>query len=134
MRQSTTLGKSALVGVAATLADLAMLAILVQVAHFRPEAANLPALFVGVAVQFFGNKYFAFKNGARDPRSLAAQGGRFVVVEAGALILNAILFHFIVALTPIPYPLARLIGSSLVYFAYSYPLWGRIFAAGGLSS
>jgi putative flippase GtrA len=130
-----TLTRSAIVGIAATLADLATLTILVSILGLRPEAANLPALLVGVLTQFVGNKYYAFANGACDARSLARQGTRFILVEAGALILNAIAFHFIVALTPVPYPIARLIGSSLVYFAYSYPLWGRIFSsAGGLSS
>jgi len=51
----------------------------------------------------------------------------FAAIEAGALLLNALLFHALVTLTPAPYWAARLVGSAVVYLAYSYPLWGLIF-------
>jgi putative flippase GtrA len=144
--------RSAGVGAVATLVDLSALQLLVHALSFSPEQANLPALLLGVATQFFGTKLFAFKSPAHGARlgagrrirrrelwrrrgsgtpaaGLAVQGGRFLLVEAGAIALNAIAFALLIRLTPLPLFAARLAGSSLVYFAYSYPLWDRIFAA-----
>ena len=115
--------RSALVGVAATLADLVALAVLVDIVGLHPQAANVPALAAGVLVQFLGNKLIAFRD--RSPAWLA-QGAQFAVVEAGAFALNALLFAALVA--ALPYLAARLVGSALVYALYSYPLWRRIFA------
>jgi putative flippase GtrA len=120
--------RSAGVGAVATLVDLSALQLLVHALSFSPEQANLPALLLGVATQFFGSKLFAFKSPAQAA-GLAVQGGRFLLVEAGAIALNAVAFALLIRLTPLPLFAARLAGSSLVYFAYSYPLWDRIFAA-----
>jgi putative flippase GtrA len=127
MRQLPTLTRSAVVGVVATLVDLVALMLLVDVLGRAPEAANIPALLLGVSVQFAGNKWFAFRDRSKD---LLRQGGKFVVIEAGALVLNALAFHLLIQLTVIPYPVARLVASALVYFGYSFPLWGRIFNNG----
>jgi putative flippase GtrA len=118
------LAKSAVVGGVATLADLLALVVLVQVAGLPATVANVPALIAGLLVQFFGNKLFAFEDRSRD---YARQGALFAAVEVGALLLNALAFHLLVTVTPLPYPAARAVGSALVYFVYSYPLWGRIF-------
>jgi putative flippase GtrA len=120
--------RSAGVGAMATLVDLSALQLLVHALSFTPAQANLPALLLGVATQFFGSKLFAFKSPAHGAR-LAVQGGRFLLVEAGAIALNALAFALLIRLTPLPLVVARIAGSSLVYFAYSYPLWDRIFAA-----
>ncbi len=119
-----TLGKSALVGLAATAVDLVALAVLIDGLGLAPEAANVPALVLGLCAQFLGNKLVAF-----DDRSRAwlGQGVRFAAVEIGALVLNAALFHVLVG--ALPYLAARVVGSAAVYFLYSYPLWGRIFRA-----
>jgi putative flippase GtrA len=116
---------SALVGAAATVVDLVTLWVLVEVVGLSPAIANVPALVLGVGAQFAGNKYLAFGDRSKD---LLRQGGLFALVEAGALVLNALLFHALVSWSPLPYLAARLASSSLVYFAYSYPLWGRIFS------
>ena len=108
-------------GVVATLADLLALAVLVDVCGLAPQAANVPALAVGVAVQFLGNKVVAFRN--QSPAWLE-QGARFAVVEAGAFALNALAFAALA--TVAPYWAARLVGSALVYFLYSLPLWRRV--------
>lgn len=121
------LAKSGLVGVLATAVDLLCLALLVEGLGVAPTVANVPALLAGLAVQFFGNKHFAF--GDRS-RALLRQGASFAVVEAGALALNALSFHALVTLTPLSWPLARAVGSAAVYFGYSFPLWGRIFRPG----
>lgn len=123
---SKTLWKSGLVGLAATAADLLALTFLVEVLGLPATVANVPALLVGIAVQFFGNKHLAFRDRSRD---YLRQGSQFVAVEIGALLLNAALFHLLVTTTPLPYWLARTVGQAGVYFGFSYPLWRHVFRA-----
>jgi hypothetical protein len=59
-------------------------------------------------------------------------GAKFAVVEAGALVWNALVFYVLVTWTNIPYPAVPavgLVGSAVVYFGWSFPLWGRVFCA-----
>lgn len=122
--------RSALVGVVASGADLLALAALIGVMGLSPLWANVPALLLGLLVQFFGNKHFAFRDRSDD---LVKQGTRFALVETGAFALNAGAFHLLTTLARAPYMVARLVGSALVYFGFSFPLWGRIFRAEGLT-
>jgi hypothetical protein len=140
VRDLATLGRGGLVGVAATAADLAALAFLVEVAGLDPRIANIPALAAGILAQFAGSKLFTFRD--RSPACYASrvdraatpprhgewlrQGALFSAVEAGALILNALLFHLLVTWGA-GYGTARIAGSALVYFGFSLPLWSRIF-------
>jgi len=116
--------RSIAVGGVATAADLVAIVLLVEGLGVSPLAGNLPALVLGLAVQFFGNKYFAF--GDRS-RRWVRQGSAFLAVEVGALALNAIAFHIAVSLFAAPYLAARLLCSLLVYVAYSFPLWRLVF-------
>jgi len=124
---SGTLRRSAIIGLVATLADLAMLALLVHGLHVAAAWANVPALSVGLALQFVGNKFWAFENRATDPAVLARQGGAFLLVEAIAFILNAGFFHIFAVALAAPPLFARLIASTLVYFGFSYRFWTIIF-------
>jgi len=123
-RKTTTLGRSAIIGVAATVTDLASLYLLVDVLGLSPVMANVPALLVGLLVQFFGNKYFAFEDHSKQ---LVKQGMLFGLVEIGALAFNAGAFHALIHMTALPYLAVRVIASALVYFLFSYPLWRLIF-------
>src|SRR6478736_9352688 len=80
----TTFARSLLTGGAATLADLAVIALATGLFHLSPKVANVPALLVGAIVQFFGNKHFAFR--ARGG-NLRRQATLFVATEAVALVL-----------------------------------------------
>lgn len=124
----STLSRSAIVGVAATLADLATLAVL-DAFGVRPAWANVPALTLGIVIQFVGNKLWAFRDRNNDARALARQGGAFLAIEAVAFALNAILFHLLVVVAGFPTLLGRVLVSAAVYFGFSYPLWGRVFVA-----
>ncbi len=121
-----TFVKSVLVGGLATIADLVSLAVLVEVFALSPSVANVPALLLGVLVQYFGNKYLAFEDRSRDH---LRQGSQFALVEAAALALNAALFQIGITALGLPYPVARVLGSFLVYVGFSYPLWRRVFTA-----
>ncbi len=120
----STFLRSLLVGAAATVADLVALTALVELAGLSPALANVPALGVGVLIQYFGNKYLAFRDRSRDH---LRQGAAFALVEVGTLALNALAFHALVTALALPYGLARVVGSALVYVGFSYPLWRRVF-------
>lgn len=117
--------RSLLAGGVATLADLATLFVLVTMLHVPAHVANVPALVVGGAVQFFANRHFVFdaKNGA-----LARQAFLFIVVEGIALLLNGLLFDRALHLVPESlYAIARLVTSNVVFLGFSYPLWRFVF-------
>jgi putative flippase GtrA len=118
--------RSAAVGVVATSSDLLALAVLVDGFGLSPRLANLPALAIGIAVQFAGNKWFAFAD--RSPE-WARQGALFLGVEALGMTANLVLFDLAVTRTPLPYLAARVLSTSIVYFAICLPLWSRIFRA-----
>lgn len=115
--------RSVAVGVVATLADLGALWALIGGLGVSPAVANVPALVLGLLVQFTGNKWFAFQDRSR---ALVRQGGLFLLVEAGAFALNAGAFHLLTG-AGVPWLPARALGASGVYLGFSLPLWGRIF-------
>lgn len=116
--------RSAGIGLLATAVDLAVLALLVEVAGLTPAWANGPALLAGAVVQFIGCRYLVFSASAG---SLKKQLLGFGVTEAATLALNAVAFHLLVTLTPVPYPLARPIGTFLVFVGFSFPMWSLVF-------
>jgi putative flippase GtrA len=121
------LARSAGVGALATIVDLAALALLTHAAGLPPRTASAPALLLGVAVQFVGNKRFAFQD---DDPAWAAQALRFAAVEAVAFAANLCLFDLAARTTPAPPVALRLVTTSLVYFGLCLPLWSRIFRDG----
>jgi putative flippase GtrA len=120
--------RSAAVGLLATAADLVALSVLVAGLGVSPRLASVPALVIGISVQFVGNKWFAF--GDRSPR-WAEQGLLFLAVEALGMATNLLLYDIAVTHTPLPYLAARIASTSIVYFGVCLPLWSRIFRASG---
>ena len=118
--------KSMGVGALATLVDLATLTALVSGLHFSPRVASLPALTLGIAIQFLGNKLFAF--GDRS-KAWGRQVAQFLVVEAVGFFANLVLFDLAVARLPLHFVLVRLLTTNVVYFGLCLPLWSRIFRA-----
>jgi putative flippase GtrA len=122
-----TFARSLLTGGAATLVDLGVIAFAVGVLRVPPAAANVPALLAGAAVQFVGNRHFAFRAGAGDVRRQAVL---FAASEAVTMLLNAALYHAVVtrvALGPAGAVVARAITTNVVFLLWSYPVWSRIF-------
>jgi putative flippase GtrA len=117
-------GRSVAVGGVATLADWLTLTGLVELGGVHETVANVPALMVGAAVQFIGCRNLVFQ-AARG--SMRRQLLGFSVVEAATLALNGISFHALVTLTPVPYWLARPLGTFAVFAFFSYPLWKWVF-------
>jgi putative flippase GtrA len=124
-------------GIAATLVDLGVLALLVSALHWNARAASIPALFAGGVANFVGNRHFAFRSGdtpdtpGRAQRgSLARQAALYTIVELVALALNGVLYDFALRTVPVAagaYWAVRLVTSHVVFLAWSYPLWRRVF-------
>ena len=121
------LARSFACGGIATAVDLGVLMFLVAACRLDPRAASWPALAVGAVVAFFGNRHLVFR---ADAQSLPRQLAGYLAVEAGALVLNGVLYHATLTLLPIPhgaYATVRLVTGNVVYLGYSYPLWHWVF-------
>ncbi|HZO11629.1 MAG TPA: GtrA family protein [Polyangiaceae bacterium] len=119
--------RSVLVGAAATIADLVVLALAVGFFGVSARAANVPALLAGVVIQFVGNRHWAFE--AAHGR-LRRQLVYFTLVEVGALLLNAIAYDLVArqtTLDAVGAVVVRLIVSAVVFLGFSFPLWRRVF-------
>lgn len=120
--------RALLAGGAATLADLAVLALLVSAVGLSPRVASIPALLVGGVVNFLGNRHFAFR---ASRGSLARQAALYTMVELLALAANGVLFDLVMRALPVglawSYVLVRLVTSHVVFLAWSYPLWRLVF-------
>jgi putative flippase GtrA len=129
--------RSSMIGVMATACDLSTLLLLMWVFHLPEKIANIPSLIPGLIVMFFGNKYFAFEDHSKQ---VVRQGARFLYVETWAFIINVLLFNELVTefgfqehqpdgilpgwMMPL---LARMIGTAITYFTFSFPFWTFIF-------
>ena len=114
-------------GIAATLVDLGVLALLVSGCGMHPRLASIPALIAGGIANFIGNRHFAFR---AQQGSVARQALGYTAVELVALALNGLLYDFVLRTFPITagaYGLVRLATSHLVFLAWSFPLWRRVF-------
>lgn len=123
--------RAGIAGAAATLVDVATLAILVTGLHVDARAASLPALVAGGLANFIGNRHFAFR---AQEGSLARQAVLYTLVEVFALAANALLYDTVLRTWPDArhaYWLVRLATSHLVFLAWSYPLWRRVFTREG---
>lgn len=119
--------RSGMAGIVATLADLAVLTGLTELAGTSPGVASVPALVVGGLLMFFGQKYFAFQaSGAPRPRELV----EFALVQAGGLVLTGFLYDSALRIVPSlseHYVVVRLVTTNIVWLAYSFPLWHLVF-------
>jgi putative flippase GtrA len=122
-----TLGRSTLVGGAATAVDLLVLFTCMQALGWSARAANVPALIAGGLVNFHGNRTFAFR---ATHGSLPRQAALFVLAELITLGLNGVLFDFAMRAAPagaISALAIRLVVQNIVFVGWSFPVWRRVF-------
>lgn len=113
---------------AATVADMTVLALLVGVAGVTPRVANAPSLLLGAMVQFLGNRQFAFRG--PQARPLGQQAWLFACAEVVTLGLNALGYELVTRTFVVGVAgavLARAAVSFVVFVAWSHPVWCRIF-------
>ena len=127
LKELKTVARSGVAGLAATAADMATLTALVEFAHWHARSANIPALLVGGVVNFVGNRTYAFHARAG---SATKQAIGYSAVEGVALGLNGVLYEAVLRLFPSSeslFWLVRLLTTCVVFLAWSYPLWRRVF-------
>jgi putative flippase GtrA len=117
--------KSVVTGIAASVVDMALLVVLVEWFHISPPTANLPALIIGSAIQFLGNRHVVFD--FEHKVKLHHQMTLFALTEGASFALNAGAFYLVIHGTRIPYFIARPVISLCVFAGFSFPVWGRIF-------
>ena len=126
----TELLRAGAAGIAATAVDVGTLAFLVSVMHVDARVASIPALLAGGVANFIGNRHYAFR--AKDG-DLGRQALGYTVVELIALALNGVLYDTALRTVPVAahaYWAVRLVTSHVVFLAWSFPLWRRVFNAG----
>lgn len=116
--------RSSAVGLAATLADFGVLELLVRGLHVEPSKAKVGSFLVGLTVQFFGNRTFAFH---ATGGGLGRQVALFCGVESISLTLNWLLFRFLVHSLHLSIEVANVIVTFVVYVGFSYPAWRLVF-------
>jgi putative flippase GtrA len=111
-----------LAGLGATGVDVS--ALIVQVHHGVPVAlAAFVAAALGAVAGFTLGKYVAFRD--RSPLSLA-QLVRFAVVALGTALLVAGCMELIAVQLHVPYLIAKVICSVIVFAAWTYPAQRRL--------
>lgn len=109
-------------GVAATAVDVGTLVLLVE--HGTPVAlAAFFAATAGAVVCFTLNKHIAFRD--RTPVS-RQQLGRFGIVAVATALLMALAMEIFAVKLRVPYLLAKVICSAVVFAVWTYPAQRRL--------
>lgn len=122
-----TLLRSTLAGGAATAVDLLVLFVCIHALGWSPRVASVPALLAGGFVNFHGNRHFAFR--ATSGR-VERQAVLFILSELVTLTLNGVLYDLAVRTlhpTTAAALVLRLVTQNIVFLAWSYPVWRRVF-------
>lgn len=112
-------------GGVATIVDMTTLAVLVSALGVPARVASVPALLLGGAANFLGNRHFAFRATSGSGRRQAVLFG---LVFAVTLALSAFFFDVALRAGLGPYWLVRLVVSNIVYFGWSFPMFRLVFA------
>ena len=109
-------------GAAATAVDVGTLVLLVE--HHTPIAlAAFVAAACGAVVCFALNKYIAFRD--RTPVSFE-QLGRFGIVAVVTALFMALAMEVFAVKLRVPYLVAKVICSAIVFLAWTYPAQRRL--------
>ena len=115
-------------GAAATAVDVGTLVLLVEhgtpVAHCRVmQLGQMCAAAAGAVVCFMLNKHIAFRD--RTPVT-AEQLGRFGLVAVATALLMAFAMEVFAVKLRVPYLVAKVICSAIVFVAWTYPAQRRL--------
>jgi putative flippase GtrA len=127
--QQRQLLASGMGGIIATAVDVG--ALVLQVRHGTPvPLAAFIAATLGACVGFTFNKYVAF----RDRSAVSAtQLGRFGIVAVAAALLMAFAMELVAVKLDVPYVLAKLVCSTLIFIGWTYPAQRRLVFATSVS-
>ncbi len=109
-------------GIAATAVDVATLVLLVHAGEPIALSAFCGAS-AGAATGFSLNKYLAFRDRSRITWQ---QLGRFGIVAVATALLMALAMEIVAVKLGVPYLAAKLVCSTLVFLAWTYPAQRRL--------
>ena len=109
-------------GGAATVVDMTVLVVLVETMHAPVAMAAFVAAACGALVGFAWGKYLAFRD--RSPLGVR-QVLRFAGVALATALLLALAMQVFAVELRVPYVLAKLICSAVVFGAWTYPAQRR---------
>jgi putative flippase GtrA len=113
-------GRALVVGSGATAVDFCVLTSCIRVAGIAPTSARIPALVAGATFQFFANRTFTFRAGKE---SMSRQAKLFVACELVALLLNFLVFRWLVPrVHVVPPELVSFVGTFLIFVTFGYPM------------
>jgi putative flippase GtrA len=117
--------RNALAGVIATLADFALVSVLVGRLGISPPAATLWGCGLGGLVNFWINRHWAFESSTPMQASVL----RYALVSATSALLNsggvALLLSLSALIYAVPYQLIWWLVRGLVSVGYNFPLQRR---------
>ncbi len=108
-------------GLAATVVDVALLVLLVELGVPIGIAAGLGVL-AGAVAGFLVNKYVAFRD--RSPISVK-QVGAFGLVAVGTALLMAMAMQLVAVWAGVPYLLSKCLCAATLFFAWTLPAQKR---------
>jgi putative flippase GtrA len=116
--------KSSAVGVLATGVSYGMLVAGVELMGLPKSWVNACSLVMGSLVQFLGNRAWVF-DAAHG--KLSRQAPAYILVEAGGIGLNILVFEALTRSGLLHYAVARIVGTFLVFACYNFPMWRLVF-------
>ena len=151
MNKSTEYTKAGVTGITASLTDMYLMFIL-QKRGWGDQTSYIASTCAGMAIQFFGNKYWTFgQNNVTSKRSVK-QGFKFITFEIIITIIMSYAFPFIMSgmasimllsphssirdliyseckheITPIGSVIIKHVITFIIFNAISYPAWKYIF-------
>ena len=105
-------------GIAATLVDVAVLILLVEVIGLSIPVSAFLASSAGAAMNFVLNKYIAFRD--RSPITIR-QLVRFGAVAVATALLMALAMKLVAVELGVPYIVAKLLCAVTIFMVWTYP-------------
>jgi putative flippase GtrA len=105
-------------GIAATLVDVAVLVLLVEVIRLSIPVSAFLASAAGAVMNFVLNKYIAFRD--RSPITVQ-QVARFGAVAVATALLMAFAMKLVAVELGVPYVVAKMLCAVTVFMVWTYP-------------
>jgi putative flippase GtrA len=118
------IGKHQIAAFLATVVDFSVMIALVELVGLAPPLATIAAAICGGVTNFALGRTWAFRD--VHTGSLGGQAARYAVVSLGGALINGAALAGMLAVSMIPYVLARLVVSFSVSLAYTYPMHTRV--------
>jgi putative flippase GtrA len=110
--------RNSVAGAVATVADFALVVLLVDGLDASPPVATFLGCILGAGVNFAVNRFWAF--GSNLP--YVRQAARYVIVSGSSAVLNAGLVAAMLAFWPTSYRAVWIVARGIVFLGWNYPM------------